>query len=97
VDFLNNNNVTKNEAEKILKYEDLKIEIQHMWNANTKVIPVMAGASGTTSKSFRNYVYLNNIPVKKGHYETTEYSRIGHCTHTAGRTNVKVQNAEHGK
>ena len=59
-----NYNVPKNEAEKILKYEDLKMEIQHMWNAKTKVITVIAGASGTTSKSFRNY--LNNIPGKHG-------------------------------
>ena len=33
----NNNNVTKKEADKILKYEDLKIEIQHTWNSKTKV------------------------------------------------------------
>jgi len=36
-------NVIKNEAEKILKYEDLTIEIQHMWNVKTKVIPVIRG------------------------------------------------------
>ena len=29
----------KKEAEKILKYEDLTIEIQRMWNVKTKVIP----------------------------------------------------------
>jgi hypothetical protein len=26
-----------------------------MWNAKTKVIPVIAGATGTISKSFGNY------------------------------------------
>jgi hypothetical protein len=31
-------NVIKQEAEKILKYEDI-IEIQRMWNVKTKVIP----------------------------------------------------------
>jgi hypothetical protein len=50
----------KKEAEKILKYEDLTIEIQRMWNVKTKVIPVIIGATGTISKSFRKYV--NNIP-----------------------------------
>jgi hypothetical protein len=35
-----------------------------MWNAKIKVMPVTAGAAGTTSKSFRNY--LNNIPGKQG-------------------------------
>jgi len=43
-------NVTRKEAEKILKYKDLTIEIQRMWNVKTKVIPVIIGATGTTSK-----------------------------------------------
>jgi len=55
-------NVIKKEAKKILKYKDLIIEIQHMWNVNTKVIPVIIGVTGTISKSFRKYV--SNIPGK---------------------------------
>jgi hypothetical protein len=47
--------VIKKEAEKILKYKDLTIEIQRMWNVKTKVIPVIIGATGTISKSFRKY------------------------------------------
>ena len=46
----------KKEAEKILKYNNLTIEIQRMWNVKTKVIPVIIGATGTISKSFRKYV-----------------------------------------
>ena len=42
-------NVIKKEAEKILKYTDLTIEIQHMWNVKTKVILVIIGATGTIS------------------------------------------------
>jgi len=45
-----NRNVNKKEAEKILKYKDLTIEIQCMWNVKTKVIPVIVGATGTVSK-----------------------------------------------
>jgi len=55
-------NVIKKEAEKILKYKDLTIEIQHMWNVKTKVIPVITGVTGTISKSFRKYV--SNRPGK---------------------------------
>jgi hypothetical protein len=43
-------NVIKKEAEKILKYKDLKIEIQCMWNVKTNVIPVIIGVMGTISK-----------------------------------------------
>jgi hypothetical protein len=52
--------VIQKEAEKILKYKDLTIEIQRMWNVKTGVIPVIIGATGTISKSFRKYV--NTIP-----------------------------------
>jgi hypothetical protein len=50
------------EAEKILKYKDLKIEIQLMWNVKAKVIYVITGATGTISKSLGQY--LSNIPGK---------------------------------
>ena len=51
--------MVKNDAEKILKYKDLIIEIQRMWNARAKVIPVTIGATGTISESFG--IYLCNI------------------------------------
>jgi len=55
-------NVIKNEAEKILKYKYLIIEIQRTWNIKTNVIPVIIRATGTISKPFRKYV--SNIPGK---------------------------------
>jgi hypothetical protein len=55
-------NVIKKEAEKILKYKDLRIEIQRMWNVKARVIPVIIGATGTISKSLRKYV--KSIPGK---------------------------------
>ena len=55
-------NVIRREAEKILKYKDLTIEIQGMWNVKATVIPVIIGATGTVSNSLRQY--LSNIPRK---------------------------------
>ena len=52
----------KKEAKKILKYKDFTTEIQRMWNVKSKAIPVIIGATGTISKSFRKYV--SNIPGK---------------------------------
>jgi hypothetical protein len=48
--------VIQKKAENILKYKDLTVEIQRMWNVKTGVIPVIIGAAGTISKSFRKYV-----------------------------------------
>ena len=42
-----------------------------MWNVKTKVMPVITGATGTISNSFRKYV--SNIP---GKHEVKEL----HCT-----------------
>jgi hypothetical protein len=39
-------NVMKIETKTIVQCEDLTIEIQHMWNVKTKVIPVITGATG---------------------------------------------------
>jgi hypothetical protein len=53
-------NVIKKEAEKILKYKNLRIEIERMWKVKTRVIPVIIGATGTITISFRKYI--RNIP-----------------------------------
>jgi hypothetical protein len=72
-------NVIKKEAEKILNYKDLIIEIQPMWNVKAKMIPVIIGVTGTISKSLRQY--LNNIP---GKHEIKELQKTvsEHCKHT---------------
>ena len=65
-------NVVKKEAEKILKYKDLTTEIQRMWNEKARVIPLVIGATGTISKSFRKYV--SNIP---GNHDVKELQKTG--------------------
>jgi hypothetical protein len=63
----------KEGAEKILKYKDLTIEIQRMWNVKTNVIPVIIGATGTISKSFTKY--LSNVPGKSKRNEIQELQK----------------------
>jgi hypothetical protein len=63
-------NVIKKEAEKILKYKDITIEIQRMWNKKTRMILVIIGATGTISKSFRKY--MSSIP---GNHEVRELQK----------------------
>ena len=55
-------NVINKDAEKVLKYEYLAVDIQCMWNSQTKAIPVTIWATGTISKSFTKY--LSNMPAK---------------------------------
>jgi hypothetical protein len=63
-------NVIKKEAEMILKYKDLKIEIERMWNVKAKVIPIITGETRTISKSPKQY--LSNIQRK---YEIKELQK----------------------
>jgi len=70
VAILGDRNVIKKEAEKIIEYKDLTIEIQRMGNVKTKVIPVIIGTTGTISKSFRKYV--SNIT---GRHEVRELQK----------------------
>ena len=58
-----------------------------MWNVKSKVIPVMTGATGTISKSLRQYLRKLRDYKKNSH--------IWHCTQTAGSAIVKVQNISH--
>ena len=53
-------NIIRKEAEKIVKYKDLEIEIQKCWNLKKiSTIPVIVGALGTVSKGIENH--LNNL------------------------------------
>jgi hypothetical protein len=63
------------EAEKCLKYKYLTAEIQRMWNVKTKVMPVIIGATGTVSKSFRKY--LSSIPGKHDIKELQKTAILG--------------------
>jgi hypothetical protein len=65
----------KGKPRRFLEYEDLTIEIQRMWNVKTTVIPVIIGATGTISKSFRKY--MSNIPGKHDVKELQKTAILG--------------------
>jgi len=46
-----------------------------MWNVKTKAIPVITGATGTVSKSFR--IYVSNIPGKHEVMELQKTAILG--------------------
>jgi hypothetical protein len=50
-------------------------EIQHMWHVKTKVMPVIIGATGTISKSFRKY--LSSITGKREVKELQKTATMG--------------------
>ena len=82
----------KKEAGKILKYKDLTIEIERMWNVKTRVIPVIIGATGTISNSFRKYV--SDIPGNHDVKELQKTAILGICPHTLESANVKEQGSQ---
>jgi hypothetical protein len=91
---LGDRNVIKKEAEKILKYKDLTVEVQCMWNVKTNVMPVITG-------NWNHLRIVHKLPEQHTrrvqNQGATGNSHIGHSTHTSESINVKVQTIQHRK
>ena len=66
-----------------------------MWNVKAKLTPVITGATGTISKSLRQY--LSNIPGKHEVGELQKNSHIGHCTRTTESVHVSTKHISRAK
>ena len=55
-------NVVQKEAEKMLIYSSLCIEMQRMWNLKCTIVPVIIGATGIVTRSLRKN--LETVPGK---------------------------------
>ena len=48
--------IAEKETEKIEKYDELKREVERLWQVKAKVIPIVLGALGTVTRSLSNYI-----------------------------------------
>ena len=71
-------NMIKKEAEKIIKYKQLLIEIQHMWDVKTN-------NRGNWNHLKITQTILEQHTGKARSLVTTTHSHIGHCTHKCGK------------
>ena len=55
-------NVVQKEAEKMLQYKSLCIEIQRIWNLKCTIVPVIIGATGIKTRSLKKN--LETLPGK---------------------------------
>ena len=52
-------------------YNDLKRELKKIWNMPVKVIPVVAGALGTTPKKLKHWLSNTGIETRIGESQKT--------------------------
>ena len=48
--------ILEKEQEKITKYQDLRTELEYLWNKKTRIIPVVIGALGAMSNHFHDFI-----------------------------------------
>ena len=98
--------IQQKEVERITKYQDLKIEVERLWERKATVVPVVIGALGAIPRDLAkhlNTLGLDKITpsqLKKQHYweqrtyfeNTSKIPRSSERTRTAGDQKSPVQN-----
>jgi hypothetical protein len=84
-------NVIQRESDKKLKYKNLSIEIQRIWNMKCFVIPIIIGATGNVTKGLKK-ISGNNTRKASNRFSTKKNScsrNIKHYKESAAIRNLK--------
>lgn len=71
----NDTHIVEKEREKVGKYQDLRLEIQRLWNTKARVVPVVIGALGAVSNNLDGH--LGEIPGEHGALPLTKTALLG--------------------
>ena len=63
--------IEEKEKEKIEKYQDLRRELQKIWNVRVKIIPLVVGSLGAIPKQFGNRLKETGITAEIGQVQKT--------------------------
>ena len=74
-------NVILKKGEKKLKYKNLCIEIQQMWNLKCKIIPVIIGATEILTKGLRKNMEVMSGKHSVDSLQKTAILRTSHIMH----------------
>ena len=66
IDFavLEDSRIEEKEKEKMKKYQDLRKELQMIWNVRVKIIPLVVGSLGAIPKQFSKRLKENGITAE---------------------------------
>ena len=53
--------ISAKEEEKLMKYQDLRIELERLWKKKTTMIPIVIGALGSVTTRFKYFLELLDI------------------------------------
>ena len=71
-------NVRDKELEKVQKYDELRLEIERLWKTKAKVVPIVIGALGTTSRRFEEW--LEAVEIRNQRHSLQRQALYGTTT-----------------
>ena len=83
--------VSEKEKEKIERYQELKTEIKRMWNIRSiKVIPVVVGALGSTSKKLKKCIEELGVVISTALLQKIAFARDSSYIKQCFRLRIRV-------